>query len=549
MKKRILFCRTAPNHVCELALSWLRRNHENELYDYFGSIPYTQYKFSEEFLVSYKGYLSSRKISSAMLDQLKEKEYELIVFPYTVNGQKPYYNLLKFALSIRAKKVLLINELGEIKYGSISKILLEDIKVIFSLTILSPLFFLIIFYWFVRDIIRQLFHKVFNHALEIHVIRGTTNLIIPPSEIIRDTRDEHIRIGCIARLDPVKGHIYLLEAVAELIRKYNHRVELYLIGHGPEYEKLRLRSIELKIDHLVHFEGNQYDIRPYLRECQFFVLPSLSEAMPISVIEVFAAQRPVIATKVGGVPQIVKDKVNGLLVEPGTSEQLAEAMHTLISDQDFGVRLAANGYDDYINLFSPEIMADKYMNVFRQVSGTSPKDVWIVSSFDLSMIGGLPKYVDLLSTTLVNRGINVRIIQPPLINYNIRIFIMSKLLKGISFVFFTPKAIVECYFRKMIVLLKFLQFIHQKGKPDIVNVHDVISYGAISRLCKILNIPLLLTKHGELAKEISIQYYKPTSSFLYQHFAGLERAAYADSSCLVVVDEASKRRLERNEIA
>jgi glycosyltransferase involved in cell wall biosynthesis len=141
-------------------------------------------------------------------------------------------------------------------------------------------------------------------------------------------------LGIVARLDPVKGHRYLLEAVF-LLKDIYPRLKLRVIGQPENIKERELRAMagRLRIDHRVEFLGFQPDIPKMMSECTLGVIPSIgSEAVSRVALEWMAAGRPVIATKVGGLPEIVQDGLTGLLVEPKDAPDLARALASLLHD-------------------------------------------------------------------------------------------------------------------------------------------------------------------------------------------------------------------------
>jgi glycosyltransferase involved in cell wall biosynthesis len=548
-----LFFRTAPLHICEQAVTFLSQsNHEH--IDFFGNQDPSDtlnFAFRKCHIVAFNGYLDKRKVSLEVLQQIRSQNYQTVVFPYTVNGLQSYNNLLEIAHIIGAKQVILFNEFGPTAPQTVKSIIRkEQFRTLVLFISLFPLM-LVLLYWFFRDFFRLKTNgeKKYSTKADIGVIGGTTDIEIEGLGKAQ-AGNGRIKIGCIARLDPVKGHVYLLHALAKVI-KVNDNVELYLIGGGKEETYLQGIVEQLGLSQFVSFEGSQQDVRPYLRDCDIFVLPSLSEAMPISLIEVFAARRPIIATNVGGIPKIVSDGDNGLLVDPGSPEQLSEAILKLIQNPIFAQSIADNGFNCYREQLSPAVMGNKYAEIYSKLTSATdePKDIWLLSAFDLTWVGGLPKYVDLQQRTLINyQNFEVRIIQPSHLNYNIRGYLRRFLFDWIARVLFIHKVIIEFYIRKMIVFYLFITTII-RNRPSVVNVHDVIAFSSLHRICKWFRIPLVLTKHGDLAKEIRIQYECSTDALLYRHFAQIERFAYKTANSIVVVDEESRLRIERGVIA
>lgn len=141
---------------------------------------------------------------------------------------------------------------------------------------------------------------------------------------------ENIRLINVARFYPVKNHRLLIDAFS-LVCKEITNVQLYLVGDGQEYENIKKYVREKRVENKVIFTGYREDVAELLVQSDIFVMSSLSEAFPISVIEALAAGLPVVATKVGGLPELVSD--NGILVETNNASQLCAAMLRLIRDE------------------------------------------------------------------------------------------------------------------------------------------------------------------------------------------------------------------------
>ena len=146
-------------------------------------------------------------------------------------------------------------------------------------------------------------------------------------------------VGCVAGLRPVKGHRTVIEAIA-LLRARWPALSLVLIGDGPERERLEALTRQLDLTDVVHFVGaRSNEPNPnYLFDIS--VLASRSEAFPNSIVEALAAGRPVVATRVGGIPDAVIDGENGLLVSPDDPALLAAAIDDMVRNPE---RRAAMG--------------------------------------------------------------------------------------------------------------------------------------------------------------------------------------------------------------
>ena len=138
--------------------------------------------------------------------------------------------------------------------------------------------------------------------------------------------------GCVARLDPIKGISYLIEAMAEVV-KQRPSSHLLLVGDGSERETLQHRCEALGLKDHVSFAGFQKEPGPFMDVMDVFVLASINEGMGRVILEAMARGKPVIATRVGGVPEIVEEGQTGLLVPAADAAALADAMLKMAGDR------------------------------------------------------------------------------------------------------------------------------------------------------------------------------------------------------------------------
>jgi glycosyltransferase involved in cell wall biosynthesis len=138
-------------------------------------------------------------------------------------------------------------------------------------------------------------------------------------------------IGTAGRLSPEKGHEYLIGAMPYVLAAKKDAV-LLVFGDGPLRNDLTRLAEKAGCGNSIHFLGFVPDFSSFLENIDLFVLPSLIEGLPNVLLEALAAAKPVVATAVGGVPDIVVNGETGVLIPPGDSRQLAEAMIRLLSD-------------------------------------------------------------------------------------------------------------------------------------------------------------------------------------------------------------------------
>jgi glycosyltransferase involved in cell wall biosynthesis len=167
-----------------------------------------------------------------------------------------------------------------------------------------------------------------------------------------------------ARLHPQKGHAYLLTAAAQV-----RDATFILAGDGPLRADLEGRARELGIAERCVFLGHRSDVPDLLAAADLFVLPSLFEGLPLSVLEAMAAQRPVVATAIGGTDEAVTHELTGLLVPPRDPAALASAIRRIRSDPALAHRLAAAGRDRVEREFSSVVTGHKVMSIYDDITG------------------------------------------------------------------------------------------------------------------------------------------------------------------------------------
>jgi sugar transferase (PEP-CTERM/EpsH1 system associated) len=167
--------------------------------------------------------------------------------------------------------------------------------------------------------------------------------------------------GSVGRLVPIKDHPTLLKAAALLGEKVDVRV--LLVGSGPEREKLEKFATE-KLRDRVYFAGDSSRVSEMLNAMDVFVLPSLKEGMSNTLLEAMACGLPVLATNVGGNPEIVQDNVDGCLFQPGDVQWLADKLNQLASDPALVHQLGTAARNRAIDSFSLSRMLDTYRSLY-----------------------------------------------------------------------------------------------------------------------------------------------------------------------------------------
>lgn len=187
--------------------------------------------------------------------------------------------------------------------------------------------------------------------------------------------------GIIARLTEQKAHRILFEAMA---RPELSALHLVVVGDGELRGELLSRAAALGIDGRVHFLGARRDLGNILAAVDIFTMPSFWEGLPLSMVLAMGAGLPVVASRVAGIPEVVNHGVTGLLVDPGDSTQLAQALHGLVVDRPLRARLGeaarafvlprfgVDGYVASIATLYDRLLAAKGLSSFAEATEDEP---------------------------------------------------------------------------------------------------------------------------------------------------------------------------------
>jgi glycosyltransferase involved in cell wall biosynthesis len=181
-------------------------------------------------------------------------------------------------------------------------------------------------------------------------------------------------IGTVGRLSEIKRQDVLIRAFAR-VRQREPLAHLMLVGDGPLRGELQELARRLGIAEVVHFAGYQEQTAPYLHAMTCFALTSRSEGMPQAVLEAGVAGVPVIASRVGGVPEVIDDGETGLMVEPGDETALAAGLLDLLIDRPRAVRLTEAARARVLDRYSIRRMAREYHDDHLQMLGRQPAPV------------------------------------------------------------------------------------------------------------------------------------------------------------------------------
>jgi glycosyltransferase involved in cell wall biosynthesis len=182
--------------------------------------------------------------------------------------------------------------------------------------------------------------------------------------------DENVIVMQVGRLDLLKDHDTALRAFA-LMHAADARARLILVGDGPERSHLESTVRELNLNGVVQFLGTRHDVARLLHTADISFLTSVSEGIPLTLLEAMAAGVPVVATRVGGVGEIVVDELTGMLSPARDQHSLARHLLRLAADPILRSRLGQAGLQRVRERFSLNAMISEYERLYREMSGRS----------------------------------------------------------------------------------------------------------------------------------------------------------------------------------
>jgi glycosyltransferase involved in cell wall biosynthesis len=173
-------------------------------------------------------------------------------------------------------------------------------------------------------------------------------------------------IVTIGRLSSEKGHLDLLEAAAQL-RRVQDRFHLVLVGEGIERPRIEAARRRLGLEAHVTLAGLCGDVRPYYAMADIVAIPSHSEGSPNVLLEAMIAARPIVATRVGGIPEIVTHRETALLVEARDPAAMARELASLLADKDLALRLAGQARRLAEESYSPDAYRRALIGLYREI--------------------------------------------------------------------------------------------------------------------------------------------------------------------------------------
>jgi glycosyltransferase involved in cell wall biosynthesis len=172
----------------------------------------------------------------------------------------------------------------------------------------------------------------------------------------------------VGRLSQQKGHRYLLEAMPNVLERFP-QVVLLIVGGGPQHAALEQQARYLGIETSVRFLGTRDDVYHLLTAADVFVLPSVSEGMPVALLEALGMGVAVVASNLTGIADVVEDGRHGLLTTPGKPDSLAHAVIRFLEDDALRADLSESGKQLVRQEYTVDRMCERYESLLIQIGG------------------------------------------------------------------------------------------------------------------------------------------------------------------------------------
>lgn len=175
-----------------------------------------------------------------------------------------------------------------------------------------------------------------------------------------------VMLGAVGRLSPEKGFDLLIRAIGDL-KDHRANVTLWIVGEGPARASLEALIAKLDLYDHVRLLGFMKDVEYFYQALDIYVMSSIREGLPNSVLEAMAFEVPVLATRIAGIPRLIDDGVNGLLVPPGAVDALVFGVRRFLEDRDMREKFGKKGRETIERSFSFNLRMRKIAAVYNQV--------------------------------------------------------------------------------------------------------------------------------------------------------------------------------------
>jgi glycosyltransferase involved in cell wall biosynthesis len=316
----------------------------------------------------------------------KALEAELPVLPMKIASEADFFSILRLSFTMKRKKCRLVNfhDAHSVAVGSaaasLAKVPIRIIsrrvdfplkKNMFSRRKYTKNVDAIIA---VSEGVKEVLEKGGIEPQRIHVIPDGIDFAPYEDKSSKDylrhelsfAPDDYL-IGIVAHLADHKGHKYLIQA-SKFLKEQAPKIKIIIVGEGPLKLELSEQAKNIQVEDMVFFMGFRDDVPQILNSLDMFVLSSYLEGMGSSLMDAMACRLPIVATKVGGIPEVVKHNKTGLLVSPRSPKSLASAILKLYQDKELADRLGQNGYEEVHRKFSAESMALKSIDLYEELA-------------------------------------------------------------------------------------------------------------------------------------------------------------------------------------
>lgn len=217
---------------------------------------------------------------------------------------------------------------------------------------------------YVTDDLRRHYRKTHPDLHTVVIPNGVSNM--DPKQFPRppEMHEDWFNLVIVGRLDLVKGHHLAIDSLAA--RGVSSSTHLHILGAGPSEQELRALAKARGIEHRVHILGFQRNIYNYIAHCSVLIMPSLHEGLPYTLLEAMALGVPIIASRVGGLAEVISDRGTGLLIEPGDAVALGDAIRRLESDSALCAKLGERAQRLQREQYALETMTERYLKVYHQ---------------------------------------------------------------------------------------------------------------------------------------------------------------------------------------
>lgn len=221
--------------------------------------------------------------------------------------------------------------------------------------------------WVARGVTSAARVQVIHHGIDLDRFAGSA--ATAPSPAVGAAKVKVI--GTVCLLEARKGMMDLIEALPG-VRARCAAMQCWIVGDGPLKPAMQRRLDALGMTDAVQFLGWRDDIAQLIAQFDVFVLPSRRESFGLVFLEAMACRRPIVATRVDGIPEVVAEDINGLLVEPGNVQQLSAAILRLLHDEALARRFGEAGRQRVSAQFSRSAMAHAYQSLYEKLCAAIP---------------------------------------------------------------------------------------------------------------------------------------------------------------------------------